>query len=121
MLPKKRPNHPGEFIREDVLKELLITSEQLAKAIDVTPEMIDRLIDGKERISADMALRLSKFTRTAPQMWLNLQTTIDLWDAYHSPDFEKIKKIKPYTIQETKRHVGRFKTVFSSLQSKHKT
>ncbi|MCP4340341.1 MAG: HigA family addiction module antidote protein [Desulfobulbaceae bacterium] len=121
MLPKKRPNHPGEFIKEDVLKELLITSEQLAKAIDVAPETIARLIDGKERISADMALRLSKFTRTAPQMWMSLQATIDLWDAYNSPDFEKIKKIKPYNIQETKRHVGRFKTVFSSLQSKHKT
>ncbi len=96
MLPKKRPNHPGEFIKEDVLKELYITSEQLAKAIDVTPETIDRLINGKERISADMALRLSKFTKTAPQMWLNLQATIDLWDAYHSPGFEKIKRIQPY-------------------------
>jgi plasmid maintenance system antidote protein VapI len=43
-----------------------------------------------------MALRLSRFTQTTPEMWLNLQLAIELWDAYHSPYAEKIEQIQPY-------------------------
>ncbi len=88
--------YPGEFIKEDILKELSITQEQLAKAIGVSPETIDQLVNEKQRICTDIALRLSRFTSTTPEMWLNLQSAVDLWDAFHSPDFEEIRKIQPY-------------------------
>ena len=96
MLPKNRPTHPGEFIREDILKELSVTEKELAKAIGVSSESVSGIINKKERISVDMALRLGRFTKTTPEMWLNLQTAIDLWDACHSPHFEEIRMIEPY-------------------------
>ncbi|QTA90819.1 HigA family addiction module antitoxin [Desulfonema magnum] len=96
MLPKNRPTHPGEFIREDILKKLSVTEKELAKAIGVSPETISRIINEEERISADMALRLGRFTKTTPEMWLNLQAAVDLWDACHSQHFEEIRKIEPY-------------------------
>lgn len=83
LLPKNRPTHPGEFINEDVLKELNMTQDQLAKVLGVSRRTINQLVNQKRGISADMALRLGKFTRTSPQMWLNLQNAVDLWDALH--------------------------------------
>lgn len=83
LLPKNRPTHPGQFISEDVLKELNMTQDQLAKVLGVSRRTINQLVNQKRGISADMALRLGKFTRTSPQMWLNLQNAVDLWDALH--------------------------------------
>jgi plasmid maintenance system antidote protein VapI len=65
--------------------------EESNNAIDVYFE-----VNEKCDLTADMALRLSRFTQTTPEMWLNLQLAIELWDAYHSPYAEKIEQIQPY-------------------------
>ncbi len=96
MIPKNRPTHPGKFIKEDILKELNITQTQLAKALAVPRYTITQLVNEKCNLTADMALRLGKFTQTTPEMWLNLQLAIELWDAYHSPYIKKIEQIQPY-------------------------
>jgi addiction module HigA family antidote len=86
MLPKNRPIHPGEFIKEDILIEFGLTQQQLADRLKVHRRTINEIVKGKRGISADMALRLGKFTNTNPRMWLNLQNALDLWDAYHQAD-----------------------------------
>ena len=86
MLPKHRPIPPGEFIRKDILEEFGLTQQQLADRLRVHRRTINELVKGKRGLSADMALRLGKFTNTTPQMWLNLQNAIDLWDAYHQAE-----------------------------------
>jgi len=86
MLPKHRPIHPGEFVKEDILAEFGLTQQQLADRLKVHRRTINEIVKGKRSISADMALRLGKFTNTNPQMWLNLQNALDLWDAYHQAD-----------------------------------
>lgn len=96
MIPTKRPTHPGVFIKEDILSELSITQEQLAKLLGISRRTINQLVNEKRGISVDIALRLSTFTKTSPEMWLNLQTAIDLWDACHAPNFKDIKNIRPY-------------------------
>lgn len=99
MLTKKRPTIPGEFIQEDILEEFELTQEQLAHEIGVSRRTINEIINEKRRITADMALRLGKFTKTDPQVWLNLQNTVDLWDAAHSPENSKIlRHIHPCTV-----------------------
>ena len=94
MIPEKRPTHPGEFIREDILVEFSLTQEELAQRLDVSRRSINQLVNGKRGITADMALRLSKFTNTSPQLWLNLQTAVDLWDASQAANSRK--PIQPY-------------------------
>ena len=96
MISTKRPTPPGEFIKEDILKELSITQEQLARSLNVSRRTISQLVNGKRKISVDIALRLDKFTKTSPEMWLNLQAAIDIWDAHHSQNFNDIKKIQAY-------------------------
>lgn len=84
MMPETRPTHPGIFIREDILNEFALTQEQLAHWLGVSRRSINQLVNGKRGITADMALRLGQFTNTSPQMWLNLQMAVDLWDAAHT-------------------------------------
>jgi len=96
MLPEKRPYHPGVFVKEDILKEFSISEEELAAAMGISSEIIYKIINEEERITADLALRLGRFTNTTPELWLNLQLAIDLWDARHSLNYQSIKNIKPF-------------------------
>jgi len=96
LIPENRPTHPGEFIREDILLELNLTQGELAEMLGVSRRSINQLVNEKRSVTADMALRLGKFTNTSPQMWLNLQTAVDLWEASRST--EALAHIQPYTV-----------------------
>lgn len=96
MISKKQPTPPGDFIKEDILKEFGMTQDQLASKLCVSRRTINEIINGKRRITADMALRLGKFTKTSPEVWINLQTAFDLWDAAHSVrNSKQLRAIQP--------------------------
>lgn len=90
MMPKHRPTPPGEFVEEDILREFNLTQEQLADELRVSRRTINEIINAKRRITADMALRLGKFTKTSAETWIQLQNAVDLWDAAHSPQNSKL-------------------------------
>ena len=69
---------PGEVLKEEFLDPMGITPYALAKAIFVDPPRIDAIIKGKRRITADTAIRLSKFFGTTPGFWMNMQSRYDL-------------------------------------------
>jgi antitoxin HigA-1 len=94
MISEIRPTHPGEFIREDILAEFSLTQAELADRLGVSRRSINQLVNGKRGVTADMALRLARFTNTSPQLWLNLQTAVDLWDAWQMGD--SLELIRPY-------------------------
>ncbi len=96
LLPKNRPLHPGVYIKEEVLNDLQLTQEQLANRLGVSRRTINELVGGKRSLTADMALRLAKFTQTSPETWLYFQTALDLWDAMHSDSAEMIDKITAF-------------------------
>ncbi len=70
--------HPGEFLLEDFMKPYGLTQYRLAKEIGVTPIRISEIVNGKRSITADTALRLSRYFGTTPQIWLRLQVRYDL-------------------------------------------
>ena len=70
---KINPIHPGEILFEEFLKPLGITQYRLAKDISVPPRRINEIIHGKRSISADTALRLSRYFGLSERFWLNLQ------------------------------------------------
>ena len=72
------PIHPGEILAEEFLSPLGVTQYRLAKDISVPPRRINEIVKGLRAISADTALRLSKFFGTSERFWLNLQTRYDL-------------------------------------------
>ena len=72
------PVHPGEVLLEDFLKPLGMSQYRLAKAIKVYPRKINEIVHGKRSITADTALRLSRYFGTTAELWMNLQTLYDL-------------------------------------------
>ena len=73
-----QPIHPGEILREEFLDPMGISQYRLAKDITVDPRRINAIIQGKRAITADTALRLSRYFGTSERFWLNLQAQYDL-------------------------------------------
>jgi addiction module HigA family antidote len=72
------PIPPGEILLEDFMKPLGISINGLARDIDVPPNRISGIVNGKRSITADTALRLGKYFSVSPEIWLDLQTDYDL-------------------------------------------
>jgi antitoxin HigA-1 len=72
------PVHPGEVLLEEFLRPLGVTQHRLAVSVGVPPRRINEIVHGKRRVTADTALRLSRFFGTTDRFWLNLQTRFDL-------------------------------------------
>jgi addiction module HigA family antidote len=70
--------HPGEILEEEFIKPLGITAYRLSKETDIAQTRISEIIKGKRGISAETALRLSRFFGNSPQFWLGLQSDYDL-------------------------------------------
>jgi addiction module HigA family antidote len=75
---KLPPTHPGEVLREEFLEPLGLSQYRLAKETSVPPRRINEIVRGTRAISADTALRLSRFFGTSERFWLNLQSHYDL-------------------------------------------
>ena len=75
---KLSPVHPGEVLLEEFLVPMEISQYRLAKDISVPPRRINEIVHGKRGVSADTALRLSRYFGTSERFWLNLQTGFDL-------------------------------------------
>lgn len=81
MLPKNRkPTHPGQLLGE-TLEEMKITQTELAARLDVSFQTINTLVNEKRGMTADIAVGLAKVFDVSPQMWMALQTNLDLWNA----------------------------------------
>ena len=72
------PPHPGETIREDILKPLGMSVNQLAKALGITAARLNDIVRGRRGITADTALRLARYLGTSAEFWLGLQLEYDL-------------------------------------------
>lgn len=70
--------HPGEILLEEFLGPMEISQYRLAKDIRVPARRINEMVHGKRAITADTALRLSKYFSTTAQFWMNLQVHYDL-------------------------------------------
>jgi addiction module HigA family antidote len=72
-----RPIHPGEILKDE-LAEIGMTANAFAHALHVPANRITSIINGNRTITADTALRISRFFGTTPEFWLNLQSSYDL-------------------------------------------
>jgi antitoxin HigA-1 len=81
-MPKKNrqmpPVHPGEILREDLMKPLGLSVNGLARELKVPVTRISEIVSGRRSLSADTALRLSRYFGSTPEFWINLQGAYDL-------------------------------------------
>lgn len=75
---KLLPIHPGEILLEEFLQPMGISQYRIAKDIGVPPRRINEIVHGKRGISADTALRLSRYFGMSERFWMNLQSRYDL-------------------------------------------
>ena len=80
-MPMANPCHPGEIVKYDCLEALGLTITEAAKGLGVTRQALSDVLNGRSRVSVDMAIRFSKAFGSTPDFWLRLQMAYDLWQA----------------------------------------
>ncbi len=78
MRKKIPPLHPGEVLFEEFLKPMNISQNRLGRDLKVSPRRINEIVHGKRSITADTALRLSRYFGNSARFWLGLQMDYDL-------------------------------------------
>ena len=100
MTPKKpkimRPIHPGVTLSEDFLKPMSMTANRLALELRVPATRVGDIVHGRRSITADTALRLSRYFGTSAQFWMNLQVNYDLEIAGDRAGAEIDQAIRPH-------------------------
>ena len=95
MKTKLPPVHPGEILLHDFLEPLGLSQSALAQALGVTPMRVSQIVRGHRAITADTALRLSRYFGTRPGWWLDLQTHYDLETAGDQLEARIARTVKP--------------------------
>lgn len=94
-IPTHRPpTHPGEILLEDFLRPLGISQVDFARAIDVPIQRVNEIVKKKRGVTPDTALRFEAALGASAQFWLNAQIAWDLWQQMHSPDADRIRRIR---------------------------
>lgn len=92
----RRPTHPGEILRDLYLPRTGVTLTELAGRIGVSRRTVSQIVNGSRPVTVDVAHRLARALGTSPELWLNLQREVDLWDATHTHrnEYERIPLLR---------------------------
>jgi addiction module HigA family antidote len=87
----ERPVHSGEVIA-DILEDLEISQTQFAEILGVSNQIVDDIIQGKQPITVDLAIRIGKALGNGHRLWLNLQQKVDVWEAWqiHQKEYDQV-------------------------------
>lgn len=83
-MAQRKPTFPGEILQEEYLTPLGLTQKELADHIGHDVKVINRLVNGRTRVTAPLALKLAAALDTSPEFWLNAQKAVDLYEATRS-------------------------------------
>jgi addiction module HigA family antidote len=75
---RRKPTTPGEILREEFLAPLGISQKEFADHLGCDIKVVNRIVNGRSAVTAEMALKLGAALRTSPEFWLNAQKTVDL-------------------------------------------
>lgn len=89
------PVHPGEILREDLMKPLGLTVNGLARELKVPVNRISEIVNGRRAVNADGALRLARYFGNTPEFWINLQAAYDLSITIHSSARRIEREVRP--------------------------
>lgn len=89
-----KPIHPGQVLKTMYLDPLELSQGVVAEQLGITRKTLSTLLNERQGISAEMALRLAKAFNTTPELWMNMQNSFDLWHAAKAVD---LKSIKPFS------------------------
>ena len=85
---KRKPTSPGEILSEEFLKPMGVTQKQFAEHISCDVKVINRIVNEKTSVTAEMAIKIAAALNTSPEFWMNAQKALDIFEAGR-----KIKKL----------------------------
>ena len=85
---RREPTPPGHILSEEFLKPLELTQAELAAHIGCDVKVVNRIVNGRTSVTAEMAIRLGAALRMSPEFWLNAQQAVDIYRATR-----KVKKV----------------------------
>src|SRR5882762_1554683 len=89
------PVHPGEILREDLIKPLGLTVSGLARELKISANRMSEIVNCRRALNADAALRLSRYFGNTPEFWINLQAAYDLRATIHSSASRIEREVRP--------------------------
>jgi len=89
----KNPPHPGRIVRRECIEALGLTVTEAARALGVTRQALNNLVNLKAGISPEMAIRLSKAFGSSPEVWLGMQMAYDLAQLEKEADKIKVQRV----------------------------
>ena len=97
------PPHPGKIVKRSLIENTKLSITQAAELLGVGRITLSKIINGHSGISHEMAVRLSIALNTSSELWLNMQSTYDLWQAEKNRKNLKVKQIsRKYFLAEIK-------------------
>ncbi len=98
-ITKRKPTHPGKLFRETYIKPQGYTIAEVAEYLGISRKTLSRLVNEKQTLTPDVAMRIGFATSTTPESWFLMQEKLDMWNALQNSDKVKkeVKKI-PITI-----------------------
>jgi antitoxin HigA-1 len=92
--PARKPTHPGEILREDVLPTLRMTQASFAERLGVSRLTVSEVLNEKRAVTPDMAIRLGRLLGNGPRLWLRMQEALDVWQLEHERDYKNIQPLE---------------------------
>ena len=90
----RRPTHPGAVLRLDVVPATGLSISELAERLNMSRQSLHRILAEEQPVTAATALKLARLLNTSPDLWLNMQRAVDLWDESHRLS-EELARIDP--------------------------
>jgi addiction module HigA family antidote len=94
-MPMKNPPHPGRILRDDCLEPLGLSVTAAAKALGVSRQALNNVVNERAGISPEMAIRLAKAFGSTAQTWLRIQSNYDLAQALRSEGKIHVRRYRP--------------------------
>lgn len=91
---KRKPTHPGEILREDVLPSLRMTQTGFAQRLGVSRLTVSEILHEKRPVSPDMAIRIGRLLGNGAAIWLRMQQALDVWQLEREGGYEHIKPLE---------------------------
>ena len=94
-MPMKNPPHPGTVVRASCLEPLGLSVTEAAKVLRVSRQALSNLVNGRARMSSDMAIRLTKAFGSTTETWIRLQAAYDIAQAQEREEEIEIERYGP--------------------------
>ena len=92
--PARRPTHPGRVLADNVLPAAGRSKSEIARLLGISRQTLYDILEARQPVTPQMAVRLGKLCGNGPQLWLNMQIAHDLWEAERKVDVSAIPTLK---------------------------